>query len=58
MEWSSQQFFKLDEQLRKLRAQLEDITWKLDTWERGLPTTNKVRFETKQYLEIVNSASR
>lgn len=56
MEWNSQQFFKLDEQLRKLRAQLEDIAWKLDTWERGVPATSKLRFETKQYLEGVYAA--
>lgn len=55
MEWSSEQFFKLDEQLRKLRVQLEDITWKLDSWERGLPATNKLRFEVKQYLEGVHA---
>lgn len=58
IDWSSQQFFTLDEQIRRLKAQLEEMTWKMDTWERGLPYTNKLRQEIKQGLELIKQNER
>jgi hypothetical protein len=37
---------------------MENMTWKLDTWERNIGHTNKIRLEVKQYLEIINAGER
>lgn len=32
---------------------MEEMTWKLDTWERSTGYTNKLRQEVKQGLELI-----